>query len=66
MKKKTMVKHLVLMGVGEGCYVVLPVLGPINCKRHGWFICKLIGGDPWYNVTVANELNIFLNLIIGI
>ena len=30
MKKKTMVKTLGVMGVGEGCYVVLPVFGGLQ------------------------------------
>ena len=32
-----------VMGVGEGCYVVLPCFGAFNCKGHGWFIGKLNG-----------------------
>ena len=48
-----------VMGVGEGCYVVLPVLGPSTVRDTVGSFANLIGGDPWYNVTVANETQYF-------
>jgi len=48
-----------VMGVGEGCYVVLPVLGPSTVRDTVGSFANLIGGDPWYNVTVANDTQYF-------
>ena len=48
-----------VMGVGEGCYVVLPVLGPSTVRDTVGSFANLIGGDPWHNVTVANETQYF-------
>ncbi|MDB9745449.1 VacJ family lipoprotein [Candidatus Pelagibacter sp.] len=48
-----------VMGVGEGCYVVLPVLGPSTARDTVGSFANLIGGDPWYNVTVANDTQYF-------
>ena len=48
-----------VMGVGEGCYVVLPVLGPSTVRDTVGSFANLIGGDAWYNVTVANETQYF-------
>ena len=48
-----------VMGIGEGCYVVLPVLGPSTVRDTVGSFANLIGGDPWYNVTVANETQYF-------
>ena len=50
-----------VMGVGEGCYVVLPVLGPSTVRDTVGSFANLIGGDPWYNVTVANDTQYFSN-----
>jgi len=48
-----------VMGVGEGCYVVLPVLGPSTVRDTVGSFANLIGGDPWYNATVANDTQYF-------
>ena len=48
-----------VMGVGEGCYVVLPVLGPSTVRDTVGSFANLMGGDAWYNVTVANETQYF-------
>ena len=48
-----------VMGVGEGCYVVLPVLGPSTVRDTVGSFANLIGGDPWYNVAVANDTQYF-------
>ncbi len=47
-------------GVGEGCYLVLPVLGPTTARDAiGMFSGTMGGGDPWYNVTVNNDTQYF-------
>ena len=47
-------------GVGEGCYLVLPVLGPTTARDAiGMFSGTIGGGDPWYNVTVSNDTQYF-------
>jgi phospholipid-binding lipoprotein MlaA len=48
-----------VMGVGEGCYVVLPVLGPSTVRDTVGSLASLMGGDAWYNVTVANDTQYF-------
>ena len=47
------------MGVGPGCYVVLPVLGPSTVRDTAGSFANLLGGDAWYNVTVANNTEHF-------
>jgi len=42
-------------GVGEGCYIVLPVLGPSTVRDTIASIASFSGGDPWYNITVRND-----------
>ena len=44
-----------VMGVGAGCYVVLPVIGPSTVRDTVGSFANLLGGDVWYNVTVANN-----------
>jgi len=46
-------------GVKSGCYVVLPVLGPSTVRDAVGSIASLLGGDPWYNVTVKNNTQHF-------
>ena len=47
-------------GVGEGCYIVLPVLGPSTTRDVVGSISSLVvGGDPWYNITVRNDTHYF-------
>ena len=46
-------------GVGEGCYLVLPILGPSTARDTVGSLTSLLGGDPWYNVTVKNESQYF-------
>jgi phospholipid-binding lipoprotein MlaA len=43
------------MGVGPGCYLVLPVLGPSTIRDTLGSVINLTGGDAWYNVTVKNN-----------
>ena len=44
-----------VLGVGTGCYVVLPVIGPSTVRDTAGSFANLLGGDAWYNVTVANN-----------
>ena len=48
-----------VMGVGAGCYVVLPVLGPSTVRDTVGSFANILGADPWYNVTVANNTQHF-------
>ena len=43
------------MGIGEGCYLVLPVLGPSTLRDTVGSLVSISGGDAWYNVTVKND-----------
>ena len=48
-------------GVKEGCYFVLPVLGPTTVRDSLGSIVNFSGGDAWYNVTVNNNTEHFQN-----
>jgi len=48
-----------VIGVGPGCYVVLPVLGPSTIRDTAGSFANLLGGDAWYNVTVTNDTQHF-------
>ena len=39
-------------GIGPGCYLVLPVLGPSTVRDTAGSFVNVLGGDPWYNVSV--------------
>ena len=41
-----------VMGVAEGCYLVLPVLGPSTVRDAAGSFINVLGGDPWYNASV--------------
>ena len=47
-------------GIGPGCYVVLPVLGPSSIRDTAGSFINVLGGDPWYNAS-AHGNNEFLN-----
>ena len=47
-------------GVGPGCYVVLPVLGPSTVRDTAGSFANILGGDPWYNASVHGN-NEFLS-----
>ena len=49
-----------VMGVGAGCYLVLPVLGPSTVRDTVGSFLNVVGGDPWYNASV-NGNNEYLN-----
>jgi len=38
-------------GVGPGCYLVLPVLGPSTVRDTAGSFVNVLGGDPWYNAS---------------
>ena len=48
---QSLAKH----GVGPGCYIVLPVLGPSTARDTVATTFNFLGGDPWYNITVKND-----------
>ena len=39
-------------GVGPGCYLVLPVLGPSTIRDTAGMFVNVMGGDPYYNISV--------------
>jgi len=38
-------------GVGPGCYLVLPVLGPSTIRDTASSFINVMGGDPYYNIS---------------
>ena len=52
-------QSLAVSGVGPGCYLVLPVLGPSTVRDTAGSMVNLLGGDAWYNVTVKNDTKHF-------
>ena len=58
-KKEDYGQSLGTAGVGPGCYLVLPVLGPSTVRDTAGSVVSLLGGDPWYNVSVKNDTQYF-------
>ena len=52
-------QSLAKLGVGPGCYLVLPVLGPSTVRDTAASFATVLGGDAWYNVTVRNDTHHF-------
>ena len=52
---QSLAKH----GVGPGCYIVLPVLGPSTARDTVASVANFTGGDAWYNVSVKNDTHYF-------
>jgi len=50
---------LAVAGVGPGCYLVLPVLGPSTARDTISSVSTFVGGDAWYNVSVKNDTQYF-------
>ena len=50
---------LATYGVGPGCYIVLPILGPSTARDSVALVTNFVGGDAWYNVTVKNDTQYF-------
>ena len=55
-------QSLAYHGVGPGCYLVLPVLGPTTARDTIASLTNFIGGDAWYNVTVKNNTHYFRDI----
>jgi len=47
-------------GVGPGCYLVLPIIGPSTVRDATGSFMNVVGGDPWYNISVHGN-NEFLS-----
>jgi len=47
-------------GVGAGCYLVLPVLGPSTVRDTAGSFINILGGDPYYNSSTHGN-NEFLD-----
>ena len=47
------------MGSGPGCYLVLPILGPSTARDAMGTVVGMLGGDPWYNITIKNDTQYF-------
>ena len=52
-------QSLAVAGVGPGCYLVLPVLGPSTARDAIASVSTFVGGDAWYNVSVKNDTHYF-------
>lgn len=50
---------LAVHGLGPGCYIVLPVLGPSTVRDAAGTFINTLGGDPWYTATVTNNNHYF-------
>ena len=48
------------MGVGPGCYLILPILGPSTVRDTAGSFINVLGGDPWYNASAGGN-NHYLN-----
>ena len=46
-------------GIGPGCYLVLPVLGPSTVRDTVGTLVNFSGGDPFYNITIKNDTHYF-------
>ncbi len=55
---QTLAKH----GVGPGCYIVLPILGPSTTRDAISSVANFMGGDPWYNVSIKNDTQYFSDI----
>ena len=54
-EKEDFGQSLGVMGVGEGCYLVLPVLGPTTVRDTVGSLIAMNGGDVWHNITVRDD-----------
>ena len=59
LEKEDYGQTLAKWGMGPGCYIVLPVLGPSTARDTLGTLVNYMGGDPWYNITVRNDTNYF-------
>ena len=58
-KKEDYGQTLGAWGVGEGCYLVIPIIGPSTTRDLVGTATSMLGGDPWYNITVKNDTKYF-------
>ena len=58
-KKEDYGQTLGAMGLGEGCYLVIPVLGPSTVRDSVGSLANMMGGDPWYNISAGKETQHF-------
>ena len=49
-----------VMGFSEGCYLVIPVLGPSTIRDTAGSFLNILGGDPYYNASTHGN-NEFLS-----
>ena len=47
-------------GMGPGCYLVVPVLGPTTIRDTAGAFVNVMGGDPYYNIS-SNGNNEYLD-----
>ena len=50
-------------GMGPGCYLVLPVLGPSTVRDAAGSFVNVVGGDPWYNASVGANNEFLTNKV---
>ena len=43
-------------GIGPGCYVVLPILGPSTARDTLSSLANFMGGDAWYNFLLLGSV----------
>ena len=55
-------QSLAKLGVGPGCYLVLPVLGPSTVRDTAASLTNVMGGDAWYNISVKNDTQHFSDI----
>jgi phospholipid-binding lipoprotein MlaA len=47
------------MGIGAGCYLVIPVLGPSTVRDTAGSFANMIGGDAWFNISAGKDTQYF-------
>ena len=52
-------QSLAVAGVGPGCYLVVPILGPSTARDTISSVSNFVGGDAWYNISVKNDTQYF-------
>ena len=50
-------------GIGPGCYIVLPVLGPSTIRDTAGSFTNALGGDPWYNMSIHGNNEFLTNKV---
>ena len=60
-RKEDYGQTLGVWGVGAGCYLVLPILGPSTVRDTTGSFVNVLGGDPYYNASVSGNNNYLKN-----